>query len=111
MNKQNDTTDWEYEQEKAKEARRAKVEEAIETIFAALNRMGNEKEVGEFVIDNIRTQHRTLQQNFFGQVIKPVILDFADRYNEDLYDDRNAAACECASKLKGILAESYFPFI
>jgi len=93
------------------DVKRAKINQIVEDLFRELNKMGDEKEVGELVIEAIQKQHRTLQQNFFGQVLCPVILDFAKRYEEHKYDLRNEASCKCANELKDIVEKSYFPFI
>jgi len=102
---------WEEKQWQAKERKQREIKDAIALLFGNLNKMGNEREIGELVVNEIRSQHRTLQQVFFGNVLKPVIMDFAKRDEENLHDLRNEAACKCATKLKGVLEESYFPFI
>lgn len=102
---------WEEQKLRSEERKRREIKDSISKLFDNLNKMGNEREIGELVVEEIRLQHRTLQQVFFGNVLKPVIMDFAKRHEENLYDLRNEAACKCASKLKGIMEESYFPFI
>jgi len=110
MSNDNEMT-FEEKRELNKEKQRVKINQFVEDLFRELNKMGDEKEVGELVIEAIQKQHRTLQQNFFGQVICPIILDFAKRYDEHRYDLRNEASCKCANELKDIVEKSYFPFI
>jgi hypothetical protein len=93
------------------EKRRKKIENAINDIFNELNCMGRERDIGETIVNAIRRQHRTLQQDFFGHCVKPIILDFAKRYEEHNFDLRNEASCGVASKLKPYIEKEHFPFI
>jgi c-di-AMP phosphodiesterase-like protein len=103
--------DWIVEREQKEEESKEKVRQAVQTIIKEINCMGFEKTVGEVVIEEIGKTHRTLQQRFFADVLKPVILDFAKRGEEGWFDLRNEAACNTAKALKPVLEDSYFPFI
>jgi len=88
-----------------------KVEQLISDLFDELNHMGNEEKIGQMVVDAIKRQHPTLQQNFFGHCLINIIKDFSDRYNKGWYDLRNEESCKTASKINPIIKDAYFPFI
>jgi len=81
MNESEELT-WEEQKKQADMKCKERIRQIVSDLFNELNKMGNEQKVGEFVIDAIRYQHRTLQQNYFGHVILPSIKDFAKRYDE-----------------------------
>jgi hypothetical protein len=87
------------------------IDDALKVIFDNLNIMGREKTSGQYIVDFVRKQHRTLQQNFFGQVIIPLIMDFAKRYDDKQYDPRNEASCKAAKEMEKVSKGTYFPFI
>lgn len=88
-----------------------KVREAVETIIREINFMGNEKVVGAAVIEELSQTHRTLQQNFFRDVLVPVIKHYAEAKKTGFYDLRNQDSCDCAEKLEPIIDEHGFRFI
>lgn len=87
------------------------VKKAFVILINELNNMGGEEVVAKAFIDELRYTHRTLQQNLFGHVIIGVIKDFAKRYDEGYYDERNEASCSIAKKIEPVIKDAYFPFI
>ena len=103
--------DWIIEREEKETEKKEEVRQAVKTIIDNINAMGFEKEVGNIIVDEIGKTHRTLQQRFFADVLKPIILDFAERGEQGWFDLRNEASCNTAKALKPILDGSCFPFI
>ena len=63
-----------------------------------VNRCG--KEESNFVVEHIsRFMHRSLQQDFFFQVIVPLIQKWADNFKNGDYDPRNQATCKICNNL------------
>jgi len=87
------------------------VEEALNSLFDALNKMGGEKEVEAGLKNVLDRQHRTLQQNFMSHIIIPSIKIFADKNANGFKDLRNEASCELATKLLPIVKDAYLPFV
>ena len=110
MNESEELT-WEEQNELADMKCKERIRQIVSDLFNELNKMGNEQKVGEFVIDAIRYQHRTLQQNYFGHVILPSIMDFAKRYDEDNFDLRNEMSCRLAKKIEPVIKDAHLPFI
>jgi len=88
-----------------------KVKDAVEVIIREINVMGNEALVGKAVVDHLGNTHRTLQQNFFRDVVVPLINHYAYMHEQNWYDLRNEDTCECSAKLKPILDKCGFRFI
>jgi len=110
MNESEELT-WEEQNELADMKCKERIRQIVSDLFNELNKMGNEQKLGEFVIDAIRYQHRTLQQNYFGHVILPSIMDFAKRYDEDNFDLRNEMSCRLAKKIEPVIKDAHLPFI
>lgn len=85
--------------------------DAVQTIFDYLNRMGLEKEVTYSLLMSVQMQHRTLKQNFMRCFLKPIIVQFAKDYDEGRYDMRNEETVVTCVKLRKVLEGSHFPFI
>jgi len=102
---------WEEQVEQSDRKCKERIKDIIDKLFTELNRMGNERKVGEFVTEAIRYQHRTLQQNYFSNVILPSIKDFAKRYDEGQFDLRNEESCKLAKKIEPVVKDVYLPFI
>jgi hypothetical protein len=81
------------------------VSEAIATLIKQGNIMGNDQDIASAVVEELSNEHRTLQQNFFRNVIAPVIRAYAENHATDRFDLRNQDACECASKMNEVLEE------
>lgn len=106
-----DTLTWQEQKADNEIKCKERVKNLIAQLFDELNRMGNEEKVGEYVIEAIRYQHRTLQQNFFGHCVIPIIKDFAKR-DENNYDLRNEASCMLAKKIEPVIRDvTRLPFI
>ena len=88
-----------------------RVREAVETIIKEINVMGNEKVAGSAVIEELTRTHRTLQQNFFRDILVPVVKHYAENHETGCYDLRNEDSCKCAAELKPIIDEHGFRFI
>ena len=88
-----------------------KVKEAVSTIIKEINVMGNEEMVGQAVVEELGRTHRTLQQNFFRDVVVPLINHYAEMNEKGWYDLRNEDTCKCAAQLKPVLDEFGFRFI
>ena len=86
-------------------------EDALNSLFDAINKMGGDKDVMAGVTNVLNKQHRTLQQNFMRLIIVPSIKSFAAKKAEGWYDLRNEAACELATKLLPIVEKESLPFI
>ena len=86
-------------------------EDALNSLFDALNKMGGDKEVLEGLQNVLNVQHRTLKQNFMRQIIVPAIRLFADNNANGYKDLRNEASCELATKLLPIVEKSPLPYI
>ena len=110
MNESEELT-WEEQQERADRKCEERINDIMGQLFSELNRMGNEEKVGQYVINAIRRNHRTLQQNYFGHVILPSIMDFAKRYDEDNFDLRNEMSCRLAKKIEPVIKDAHLPFI
>jgi hypothetical protein len=93
------------------EESKQKIQDAVETIIREINFMGNEKVVGAAVVEQLQRTHRTLQQNFFRDVLVPIVKHYADCYKNGIYDLRNEDSCNCAEKLEPIIDEHGFRFI
>jgi hypothetical protein len=107
-----ETLTWEEQMEINERKRKERIKNIVNDLFDELNKMGNEEKVGEHFIEAIRYQHRTLQQNFFGHVVLPVIKDFAKRFDEGNYDMRNEASCSTAKKIEPVIKDvNRLPFI
>jgi hypothetical protein len=104
-------SDWQIEKLMRDKESQDKVRKAVRDIISELNFMGNEKLVGEAVKEELSCTHRTLQQGFFGDVLVPVIRQYAQFKKDGWVDLRNEDACDCATKLEPILKDSYFRFI
>lgn len=88
-----------------------RVSDIVLNLMDELNRMGNEEEVEKFFIAQLKCTHRTLQQNFFRHIIVPCIKDFAQRFDEGNYDDRNEKSCYYAKQMMPIIKDAGLPFI
>ena len=103
---------WQEEMAKQETDCQKRIKQIVSDLFDELNHMNNEEKVGRYFIDSIFYQHRTLQQNFFGHVIIPVIKDFARRYDENNFDARNEASCSIAKKIEPVIKDvNRLPFI
>jgi len=103
---------WEEQQEINNHELNKRVKGVVDSLFNELNKMGNEEKVGEYFIEALRCQHRTLQQNFFGHIVLPVIRDFSKRCDEKQYDMRNEASCSVAKKIEPVIKDDIrLPFI
>ena len=87
------------------------INDAIQTIFDYLNKMGMEKEVTYSLLMSVQLQHRTLKQNFMRCFIAPLIKEWAKSYREGNYDSRNEATCQTCVELEKVLENKGFPFI
>jgi len=87
------------------------INDAIQTIFNHLNKMGMEKEVTYSLLMSVQMQHRTLKQNFMRCFLVPLIKEFAKSYREGNYDARNEATCKTCVELEKVLEDKGFPFI
>ena len=88
------------------------VKNSLEAIFRCLNG-SNSKRIPETVRNVIATEHRTLQQAFFKQVVMPLVEQMAEGAKTGRFDARNEVSCKCAKKMMDALDPSdvYFPFI
>jgi hypothetical protein len=83
----------------------AKLENAVTALFSSLNVMGGENEIIEVVSKMVRSEHRTLQQNFW-RVIKNVAADYSENTRSDC---RNQGSIEFTKKISDI--DCYLPFV
>jgi hypothetical protein len=89
----------------------AEIKDKINSLFDELNQFGNEQNVTEALNSVLNVQHRTLQQNFFKNLIIPSIKIFAEKKKDKNFDMRNEASCELAEKLQPIAEDACLPFI
>jgi hypothetical protein len=82
---------------------------AIQTILNEGNG-GNRHEIADAILEAVRCDHRTLQQNFWS-----VILQAQIKYADQGFDGRNAAAVEFAKAVKELAIKMNmdmgFPYI
>ena len=93
------------------EDKKQAVKESIETLVNNLNAMGGSKEIEKVIAETLGKQHRTLQQNFFRHVVKPLIAMYAEQHENGNYDARNNASCECARACMDTIDQYSFPII
>jgi hypothetical protein len=83
---------------------------AIEMLLNDLNIMGSDKPIVEGVVEALRMNHRTLQQNFWR-----MMLEVIKQYSEFRHDLRNEASVELCKffteKLKEDEGKTYLPFV
>ena len=86
---------------------------AICEVFAALNVLSGGKARAEIVRSTFFNTHRTLQQQFVGVVIIPILQHLAQAHEFGAVDDRNRASAALASKMLAAVTEDdlYLPFI
>jgi hypothetical protein len=87
------------------------VSEAINTIVNNLNAFGGAEVIEKAITDTLNNEHRTLQQNFFRHVIKPVVSMYAENHESNNFDLRNQASCECASEMKKVMDDHGLPYV
>lgn len=88
----------------------AEIKRLFNDLFCELNHRGNEDNIRKALHETLRTQHRTLQQNYFRLIIVPSILEFAMKQDMGLVDLRNEASCELAKKLEPFVKNVPLPF-
>ena len=71
-----------------------KVKEAVQTILNELNG-GNRQDIALTIVDTVRSDHRTLQQLFWGAMLMAQIA-----YADSRHDLRNEDAVELATEVK-----------
>lgn len=86
-------------------------EDALNSLFDALNKMGGSKDVEEGLRNVLNHQHRTLQQNFMRQILVPAIRIFAEKDRNGYKDLRNEASCELATKLLPLVDREPLPYV
>lgn len=86
-------------------------EDALNSLFDALNKMGGEPSVEEGLRQVLNKQHRTLQQNYMRHIVVPSIRIFADKKLNRFTDLRNEASCDLAEKLLPLVKDCPLPFI
>jgi len=86
-------------------------EDALNSLFDALNKMGGEDKVEAGLRNVLGCQHRTLQQNFMRQIIIPSIHIYAAKKADQMTDLRNEASCNLAEKLLPLVKDAGLPFI
>jgi len=86
-------------------------EDALNSLFDALNKMGGEESVVEGLRQVLNKQHRTLQQNYFRYIVVKSIEMFAEKKYNRFTDLRNEASCDLAEKLMPFVKDAHLPFI
>ena len=86
-------------------------EDALNSLFDALNKMGGEDQVQKGLEQVLGRQHRTLQQNYFRHIVVPSINIFAEKKSSGNFDLRNEASCALAGKLNPLVKDEGLPFI
>ena len=79
----------------------------IETLFRLLNAMLNDELYTRQLVDHLKREHRTLQQNFF-RMISEIVKEMAKQRDCDL---RNEASIEWCKKATQATQDIRFPFI
>ena len=87
------------------------IKQIFSKLFNEINHMGNESNVRNALSEVLGEQHRTLQQNYFRDVIVPSIQVFADKWDKHLMDLRNEASCELAKKMLPVVKDAPLPFV
>jgi len=77
-----------------------KVVDALKVILSEMNG-GDKKEIAASISEVIRCEHRTIQQNFWGVMLKVQMA-----YAENPFDLRNEASVELAKLVKKVAAEN-----
>lgn len=86
-------------------------EDALNSLFDALNKMGGEDQVRQALDNVLSKQHRTLQQNYFREIVIGSIRLFDEKRERGFFDLRNEASCALAGKLNVITKDEGLPFI
>lgn len=68
----------------------------------------NEEMTQAIVKDLFITEHRTIQQCLFKNMVMPILKSYAER---DSFDDRNKATVDFCNKIKDVIDDTYFPYI
>ena len=81
----------------------AKVKEAIEVIMQEINDISSAKQtdVALTIVDTVRNQHRTQQEDFWTAMLRAQIM-----YADSRYDLRNEAAVNWAKLVKEVVANN-----
>ncbi len=83
--------------------------EAMEMLLDDLNIMGSDKPIVDGIIEALRTNHRTLNQNFFRVIIE-VIKQYAE-FKSDLRNEASVNFCKfVAEKLEEDKKQKYVEF-
>lgn len=82
---------------------------AIEMLLNDLNIMGSDKPIIEGVVEALRMNHRTLQQNFWRMMMQVI-----KQYSEFRHDLRNEGSVELCKFIKEEVEKNhkeYLPFV
>lgn len=107
----NEELTYEERRQQANNDRDRRIRDIVSNLMDELNKMGSEEEVGKCFVNAISQTHRTLQQNFFRDILLVCIKNFARRYDDGQYDLRNEESCKIAKKLMPIIKDAGLPFI
>lgn len=79
----------------------SKAEQAARELLGVVN--SYDSEGIRIVLDRVLNEHPTLEQMFTNRFIIPFVRKMAERYDNELYDPRNEAACKaCKAMWEGL---------